>query len=315
MTWWEITLIVITAFILFSILFMLILVPHVIFYHTVYRNPRKQRARECTNKKDSDQVKMFDEGIAWADAHNDKRIPLEIEHDGLLLKGEFIDFGKKKCVVILQGRTESLLYSYYFAKPYADEGYSILVIDLRAHGLSDGKYRTGGIKESGDVIAWIKYVEKRFHIESFIFHGICIGAATSIFATATLESEGFNKIKKIACDGLYATYFEMFKMNFALFKKKAFPMLYLTFLLARIYTRVNFFKIKPIDVISNVKCPILLIYSKEDVLCPKESSEKLYSLTQNRASELVFLNYGRHSHVRSMNTEEYDKKIREFINN
>ena len=63
LSWREITLIVIAAFILFNLLVMLILVPHVVFYNTVYRNPRKKRIRECTNKKDDDQVKMFKEVV------------------------------------------------------------------------------------------------------------------------------------------------------------------------------------------------------------------------------------------------------------
>ena len=314
LSWWEITLIVIAAFILFNLLVMLILVPHVVFYNTVYRNPRKKRIRECTNKKDDDQVKMFKEGIAWANSYNDKKIPLEITHDGLLQKGEYIDFGSKKCAIILQGRTESLLYSYYFAKPYAEEGYNILVVDLRAHGLSDGKYQTGGIKESEDIITWMEYVEKRFNIESFVFHGICIGAATAIFATKKLEEKGYDKVKKIVGEGLFATYFEIFKQNFIQYKKKPFPMLHLTFLLARIYTGVSFFDNKPIETLKNLKCPVLLIYSEEDIFSPHNLCEKLYISSKNPLSELVFFAHGRHSHVRSSNLEEYDNKIKEFLN-
>lgn len=313
MNWWEITLICLAAFVLFNLLVLLILVPHVVFYNTVYRNPKKKRTRECTNRKDDDQVRMFEEGVAWAEAQGDRRIPLEITHDGLRLMGEYIDFGAKKCAVILQGRTESLLYSYYFAKPYADEGYNILVVDLRAHGLSDGKYQTGGIKESEDIVAWIHYVEERFHVESFLFHGICIGAATAVYAALALQDQGHPKVERIVTDGLYATYFEMFEKNFASYNKKAFPMLHLTFLLARLYTGVSFFRNKPIEAVARLDCPILLIYSREDAFCPKESCEKLFAACKNPESELAFFPHGRHSHVRSLNTEGYDRKIKEFI--
>ena len=34
------------------------------------------------------------------------------------LIGEYFDFGKDRCVIILPGRCESLMYSYYFAPPY-----------------------------------------------------------------------------------------------------------------------------------------------------------------------------------------------------
>ncbi len=313
MTWWEITLIVVAVFLIANILIMLIVAPHVIFYHTVYRNPKKKRTRECTNLKDDDQVKMFEEGIAWAEKYRDKITSLEIINDGLSLKGEYIDFGYEKCAIILQGRTESLLYSYYFAEPYAEKGYNILVVDLRAHGLSDGKYQTGGIKESEDIVAWVNYIEKHFHIKQFLFHGICIGAATAIYATLSLQGNSKIVVERIITDGLYATYFEIFKQNFASYKKKPFPMLYLTFFLARLYTGVNFFKNKPIEAVSKIKCPILLIYSEEDSFCPRESSEKIFARCTNQASELVFFPHGRHSHVRSNNKEAYDAKIKEFI--
>ena len=315
MSWWEITLIVVGSFILLNLIIMMVLPPHIIFYNTVYRSPRKPRVRECTNKKDEDQIKMFQEGIQWANSYNDKRISLEITNEGLNLKGEYINFGSNKCAIILQGRTESLLYSYYFAKPYAEEGYNILVVDLRAHGLSGGKYQTGGVKEGKDLAAWIKYIEKRFNIESFVFHGICIGGATAIYATLNLDESTQNKIQKIVCEGLFATYFEMFKLNFAVYKKKPFPMLYLTFILARIYTGVDFFKNRPINVISKIKCPILLIYSEEDNFSPKESCENLYKACLNPLSKLVFFPHGRHSHVRSLNTESYDEEIKTFLNN
>ncbi len=310
--WWAIALIAVASFLVFNLLVYLILVPHVVFHFTVYRNPKK-RSRECTNKKDADQVRMFEEGVAWAESQGDRRLPIEIVHDGLNLKGEFIDFGAKKCAVILQGRTESLLYSYYFAKPYAELGYDILVVDLRAHGLSDGKYQTGGLKEAGDIVAWIDYVRERFHVESFLFHGICIGAATSVYAARLLEERGYPPVEKVVCDGLYATYFKMFERNFASFKKKAFPMLHLTFLLARIYAKADFFANRPIEAVGKLQCPILLIYSAEDVFCPREDGESIYREATNPKSRLLFLPKGRHSHVRSLNTEAYDGAIKEFV--
>ena len=313
MTWWEITLISLAAIVLFNLLVMLILVPHVVFYHTAYRNPKKKRTRECTNLKDADQVKMFDEGIAWAQQFEDRRIPLEIVHDGLHLKGEYIDFGAKKCAVILQGRTESLLYSYYFAKPYADSGYNILVVDLRAHGLSDGKFQTGGVQESGDIVCWVEEIERRFHVESFVFHGICIGAATSVYAALALEKRGHPHVEAVVCEGLYATYYEMFAKNFAVYKKKPFPMLPLTFFLARLYTGVSFFRNRPVEAVGKLRCPVLLLYSIEDAFCPQESGQRIFSAAENPFSEIVFFPYGRHSHVRSLNTEEYDRTIREFV--
>ncbi len=313
LSWWAILLIVFGALVAIQLIITLIVLPILVFLNTVPRKPKNKRVRECTNLKDEDQVKMFNEGCEWANKYNDKRHELEITHNGLTLKGEYIDFGSDKCVIILPGRAESLLYSYYFAKPYAESGYNIFVVDLRAHGLSDGKYQTGGVKESEDMLSWIDLLIERYHIKTFLFHGICIGAATAIYTTLELQKRGYPHIEKIVCEGLFASYFEMYKGNFALYKQKPFPVLHLTFFLAKIITGVNFFKNRPLDVIENIECPILLIYSKEDSLCPEESNKKLHKLCKNTASKLVFLPFGRHSHVRSLNTKLYDEEIKQFI--
>ncbi len=311
--WWAILLIAVGAFLLLNLLVFLFLVPHVVFWNTMYRSPRKTRTRECTNLKDEDQVKMFREGVEWAEAQGERRILLEITHGGLRLLGEYIDNGSKKCAVLLQGRTESLLYSYYFAKPYAESGYSILVIDQRAHGLSDGKYQTGGVKEAGDIVSWVDYVRERFHVESFVFHGLCIGAASAVYAALALEERGYPNVEGVVAEGLYSTYFGMFERNFAHYGKKAFPMLHLTFLLARLYAKVDCFRNKPIEAVGKLRCPLLLLYSLEDEFCPRADGERIREAAMNPRSEILFFPKGRHSHVRSMNEEAYDIAVKSFI--
>ena len=122
-------------------LLLFLLLVFLIFINTSYRNPLKKRTRECTIKKDESQMRMFLEGVAWAEKFKDKHEQLHIVSDGLNLFGEYINFGFDKCAVILQGRAESLLYSYYFAEVYAKNEHNILVIDVRSHGLSDGNIK------------------------------------------------------------------------------------------------------------------------------------------------------------------------------
>jgi hypothetical protein len=107
---WIIAGIAVAAFLAVNCLLMLILVPIAVFYNTTCRNPKKKRTRECTNKKDEQQMRMFNEGVRWAGRFKDKTEELSIvSGDGLKLYGEYINFGYDKCVVILPGRTESLL--------------------------------------------------------------------------------------------------------------------------------------------------------------------------------------------------------------
>ena len=285
----------------------------VIFYFTMYRNPKKKRVRECTNTKDEQQMRMFEEGLIWATQYKDTTEELHIVNDGLNLYGEYINLGFDKCAVILQGRTESLLYSYYFADVYAKNGYNILVIDVRAHGLSDGKYQTAGIKESDDLVLWIKLINEKYAINHFTLHGICVGGATAIYTYVKLKNEGVDVVKKIVTDGLFQNYYEIFKQNFKMRKKPVFPVLQLVFFLAFVLAKVRLFEETPMKYMKDIDIPILFIWSTEDIFCLKSKSEELFAACASKHKELCFFNNGRHSHVRSSQEAEYDQAIAKFL--
>ena len=304
---WVIAGIFITVFIFFNVL-----VAVVVFYHTIYRNPKK-RTRECTNKKDESQMRMFTLGIAWAEQFKDKTEELHIINDDLKLFGEYINFGYDKCAVILQGRTESLLYSYYFADVYAKNGHNILAIDVRAHGLSDGKYQTAGIKESDDLVLWIKLINEKYNISDFTIHGICVGGAAAIYTYIKLKNSNCNYVKRIVTDGLFKTYYEIFKAHFKYYKKPVFPTVYLVFFIAFIIARVRLLKETPMKYMKDIDIPILFIWSIKDRFSLKSKSEELFKACVSKHKELCFFPEGRHSHVRAVQEAEYDEVIAKFL--
>jgi len=310
---WLIAGIIVAAFLVFVGVVLFFVTPFVVFYHTMYRNPRKKRTRECTNTKDEQQVRMFKEGEAWAAQFKDKTEELHIVNEGLNLYGEYINFGFDKCAVILQGRTESLLYSYYFADVYAKNGYNILVIDVRAHGLSDGKYGTAGIKESDDLVLWIKLIHEKYSVNDFALHGICTGGATSLYAYIKLKNEGCGLVKRIVTDGVFKNYYEVYKSNFKIYKKRPFPHLYLVFFLAFIIAKVRLFKETPMKYIKDIDIPILFIWSVKDIISIKSKAEELYEACASKYKELCFFPEGRHSHVRSTQEAEYDELVAKFL--
>jgi len=310
---WVITSIVVLGLIILGGIGMMIAIPIVIFRMTMYRNPKKLRTRQCTNTKDEQQMMMFEKGLEWALQYQAQTKDLHLVNEGLNLYGQYIDLGFDQCAVILQGRTESLLYSYYFADVYVKNGYNILVIDVRAHGLSDGKYQTAGIKESDDLLAWLALMQKDYGMKSFVFHGICVGAASAIYAYTKLKAKGSNIVKKIVVEGLFISCYEIFKQHFKWLKKPTFPALQLVFMLAFIFAKVRHFKEKPINHMKDIDIPILFIWSKEDIFARPDKSEKLYAACQSEHKQLAFFPKGRHSHVRSSQETEYDQTVDQFL--
>jgi len=299
-----------------SILIFLLLVL-LIFLNTSYRSPLKKRTRECTIKNDESQMCMFSEGVDWSQKYKDITEQLHIVSDGLNLYGEYINFGFDKCAVILQGRGESLLYSYYFADVYAKNKQNILVYDVRSHGLSDGKYQTGGIKESDDLILWIKLINEKYNIADFTIHGICIGGATAVYAYSKLKNEGNSLLKRIVTDGLYKSYYELFKAHPKAYKVPILPVVYAAtyavFFFIFILAKVRPFKETPLKYMKDIDIPILFIWSAMDKFSAKPDSEELFEACASQNKEICFFPKGRHSHVRASQKTEYDELIAEFL--
>ena len=282
-----------------------------IFKNTLYRSPKVARTRDCADDATDEQKLVFTAGAAWSENYRDIIEELSIVNDGLNLLGEYVNFGYDKCAVIVQGRTESLLYSYYYADIYAKNGYNILVIDTRAHGLSDGKYITAGVKEHKDLILWIELIKSRYSVASFLIHGICIGGASAIYAYCAARKDGL--IKKIVTDGLFISYYEIFKNHHIDFNKPVLFFVYLTFFYVRLFSGANILKETPYKRISEVDIPILLIWSSKDIFCKMEDCMKLFDVCRSENKEMKFFPAGGHSYVRFHNTEGYDEAIASFL--
>ena len=292
-------------------LFVAFFASYQIFKNTLRRDEKKARTRECSLASNPDLKRMFDLGTQWADNYRDSIDELSIVNDGLNLFGEYMNLGHDKCAVIIQGRTESLLYSYYFADAYVKSGYNILVIDIRAHGLSDGKYVTAGIKEHEDLIMWIDLIRTKYGVTSFVMHGVCIGAAAAIYTYCATKKE--NLIEKLVLDGTFVSYYEIFKNHMIDLKKPVLFFVYLTFFYSYMCTGVSLLKETPLKRVGEIEIPVLFIWSRKDVFCPPHKSEELYAACGSKYKQVSFFPEGNHSFVRYFNTEGYDNAILEFL--
>lgn len=76
-----------------------------------------------------------------------------------------------------------------------ESGHNALLVDQRAHGRSEGRVITFGIKERYDCLDWINYAVKRFGINSrILLIGVSMGAATVLMASDLPLPENVNGI-------------------------------------------------------------------------------------------------------------------------
>ncbi len=269
--------------------------------------------RTCSFPDDAEQVQMWNDGIAWMEENRNKMTELQIENDGLKLFGEYFDFGSDRCVIILPGRCESLIYSYYFAPPYQKAGFNVLVVDTRCHGKSNGKYNTIGVKESGDVLAWAKLVHEKYHNQEIYFHGICIGTSSGLFALKADRCPEY--LRGLVTEGCYTSFRETFKRHMIALNRPQFPVLQLVMRQIYRHTGTNVYKYKPIRAIRQIRpdCRVLFLYGEKDIFSIPQKSRKLFAACVSEDKKLVWFDKGGHSHLRINNTQKYDQAIVEFF--
>jgi esterase/lipase len=69
----------------------------------------------------------------------------------------------------------------------------------------------------------------------------------------------------------------------------------------------------PLDIISDIHVPLLMLHSREDLYSTPEFAQKLYDASGAENKTLVWFEHGRHSMLRVTDTELYDSSIDEFL--
>ena len=306
---WIIGILIFLVVFAVSHLFSTLYASHCIFKATLTRKSKEQWSRDSKGECEL-QEKMFAIGREWQAENSQYKKDVHIVNDGLNLYGEYYDMGSDKAVLILSGRTDTLKYGYFFARPYCESGFNVLVIDSRAHGESDGVYNTVGFEEGKDALAWIKYLEDEHGVQSVVLHGICIGAAAGVYA---LTSPDVPKcVSGLVSEGMFAYFGESMRNHLIERKRLFFPVMQCIDFQMKRHTGHSMMK-GPIHFIHKIKKPVLMLQSKEDRYSTPENAVKLFEACGSKEKKLVLFEKGEHSMVRINNMEKYDGEIKAFL--
>jgi fermentation-respiration switch protein FrsA (DUF1100 family) len=274
------------------------------------RYPDEPKTRH-PSAQESIQLSMYQDGMNFAARTKAKKEEVSIQNDGLVLKGVYLDYGRKDSVIIVPGRLESVNYSYYFAQLYENSSFNVLLIDQRACGESDGVYCTGGVKESADLLVWIRYLHEEKKQEAIVLHGSCIGAASVILALSDPSCPSY--VKGAMSEGTYTNLIDMFASHSTsmghhtkaiykylpgLFRKRA---------------GADVVKDSPINRITKVTQPILFLQSRQDAFIPVSVAQRLYDACPSQNKRLEYFDFGGHSRIRYQDPKRYDALVRSWM--
>ena len=303
-------LVVLVLFALFFYLLSVVVASFCIYNATLTRKNKDKWGRQVSIITDRT-LRMDGIGMEWQREHDEYKKDVHIVRDGINLYGEYYDMGYDRAVIVLSGRTESLRYAYYFAKPYSDSGFNVLAVDSRCHGHSDGRYITVGFEESKDALAWSKLLSDEYGVKTILYHGICIGAASGMLAITAHDCP--KEVKGLVAEGMFPRFRESMRNNLIERKRLMFPVLQLVMLHFRLHTGHSMRK-GPANYITEMNKPILMLHSKKDKYSTYDNAVKMFESCPSKHKTLVSYEEGDHSMLRITDTEKYDSAITEFIN-
>ena len=222
----------------------------------------------------------------------------------------YIRNGGNKTALVLHGWRDCSISFLYLARLYERElGYSVVVPDLHAHGLSEGDMIQMGWKDRKDALHWLSV----FRTDTMVVHGVSMGAATAMMLSAEPLPKGIRDIRFVEDCG-YTSVWEEFagelKNQFGL---PEFPLMFTTSLLCKLCYGWSFGEASALDAVRKSTHPMLFIHGSNDTFVPTEMVRRLYDAKSGKKA-LWIAPGAEHAESYLLHRKEYLEQIREFAN-
>lgn len=301
------------------IIFLLLILLAVIFgggyyaYRTAFYNPPSD-PDAAPNMEGSVYESYRDEIIRMYRTIRDRKCePVTIfSDDGRKLFGRYYH--------VQDGAPLDICFHGYKSRPFTDfaggselsfeMGHNLLLVDQRAHGRSEGRTISFGIRERWDVLSWIDYANHRFGTDTSIFlYGVSMGAATVLMA-AGLDLP--TNVKAIVADCPYSR-----PVDIILHVGKSNPLpqwliRIFAVLGSKIYGGFDLLECDAAKSVANAKIPILIIHGEDDTFVPAEMSRRAADANPALIQYETFPNAG-HALSYLSDVPRYKQIVRNFI--
>ncbi|TXI30979.1 MAG: alpha/beta hydrolase [Nitrosomonas oligotropha] len=188
-----------------------------------------------------------------------------------------------------------------------DQGYSVLFIDLQAHGETAGDHITFGLREAENVEASVAFLRETFPAERMGAIGASLGAAAIVLAQQNL------KLDAVILESLHPTLEEAVDNRLKLhFGDHGSILLPLMLWQLSFYLDVSLDALSPITRINNLNAPVLFISGTHDVHTTQPETERLYAAARF-PKELWIVPGAQHFNMHSYAGREYEQRVSDFL--
>lgn len=189
-------------------------------------------------------------------------------------------------------------------------GHSVMLMDQRTSGQSQGRVISFGINESKDCLGWVDLVIREFGPEvKIILTGISMGAATVLIAAGQKLPKN---VVGVLADCGYSSAKEIIQKTIRDMRLPVKPLYPLVKLAARIFGHFDLEETAPVEAVKNCTVPVLFIHGDADDYVPAEMSRINYEAC-NSKKELVLIAGAGHGLAYPVAPEQYVASMKKFF--
>lgn len=204
-------------------------------------------------------------------------VPIEIidfkDEAGTLLKGWLIPGEAERGVIVLcHGLNGHKSMSFDRVRFLHRAGYTVFVFDFQGHGESELKYVTLGYEEAKNLRAALALLHLRYPAEKIALIAPSLGGAATLVKGQVIAADAY------IFEGVYTSLARTGENRISQFVGKGLGHFLAPFLVWQVYWRLGFDPdlLRPIDSISELKAPVLIIGGSKDAHVLPEETLALY---------------------------------------
>ncbi len=241
-----------------------------------------------------------------------RKLPAETDDGYILVAMEFpADEDSHKWALVLHGYTGWKEEMYPFAYWYHEEGYHVVVPDLRCQGESEGDFIGMGWTDHYDCNIWIDYILQQDPEAQIVLHGQSMGAATALMMTG--EDTVSDHIAAVISDSAYTDAYSMFGEKIKeWFDLPAFPLVDSACVVLKLRGGYDLKDASALNAVQKSDTPTLFIHGDEDAMISVQMTKDLYEAA-SCPKEILIIEGAGHAQAQDKDPEVYYETIKSFL--
>lgn len=258
------------------------------------------------------QSKLLADTAKWLETANRGRISARTPDGYTLIAAQFpAKQESDKWVLLLHGYTGWKEEMYQFAYWYYEQGFHVLVPDLRCQGESEGDFIGMGWTDHYDCELWVSYILEQTPEAKIVLHGQSMGAATALLMAGSPEAS--EHIAAVVADSAYTEAYEMFGDKITeWFHLPAAPFVDSACVMLRLRGGYNLRDASPLRAVAGSSVPTLFIHGDQDRMIDVGMSYELFEAAAGE-KELFIVEGAGHAQAQDKDPTEYYGRIDTFL--